>query len=167
MGRGCEGRRRSWSSVRPGPPTGGSYSGSRGGPRPDGGADPPPALCALLHPNVVIQLDPWTLKPTVLSRGNSSSQISSSLPDSSSGFHSRCCANTEKCRDPMNIASLHRTEQGAEGAGLSGSDRAVRCGERALLQRRKRGHRVPPPREEATLREQMAWQDAFTRPAVL
>ena len=56
--------------------------------------------------------------------------------------------DTECCRVGR-IAPLHRTEPGADEAGLSGPNRAVRCAERALLRRRKRVNRVPPPREDA------------------
>jgi hypothetical protein len=57
-------------------------------------------------------------------------------------------ANTENVMI-YRISQLLRTEQGADEAGLSGSDRAIRCGECGLLQRRKLGHRVPPPRQDA------------------
>ncbi len=46
-GAGCGGRRRSRSRGRPGPPTGNSYSRSKGALQPGGGADPRPALSTL------------------------------------------------------------------------------------------------------------------------
>ena len=60
-----------------------------------------------------------------------------------------CAATNTVTRSVSRIAPLLRVEQGADEAGLSGADRAIRCGERALLQRRKRGNGVPPPSEEA------------------
>ena len=58
-------------------------------------------------------------------------------------------ATNNVIRRVSKIAQLLRTEQGADEAGLSGPSREIRCGERALLQRRERGHCVPHPREDA------------------
>ena len=61
------------------------------------------------------------------------------------------------------MARLLRTEQGADEAGLGGSNCAIRCGECALLQRRQRGYSVPPPREDAFPGAAIAQQNAITR----
>ncbi len=83
------------------------------------------------------------LDPGTLSQLLNTWQHSSPVPSSTDNTYLRQTmtklmhtATNNVIRRVSKIARLLRTEQGADEAGLSGSSREIRCGERALLQRR-------------------------------